>query len=288
MIRILSVEDREVERFWRREFGYSAEVEQQVRVVLEQVREHGDRAVLQFTRQFDGAKLAPGNLRVSEKEIEEAYEQVDGEFLAALRRALDNIRRFHEKQKPQSWVETEDNGCILGQLYRPVNRVGIYVPGGSASYPSSVLMNAIPARVAGVPEIAMATPPRPDGKIVPHTLVAAAEAGVREIYKMGGAQAVAALAYGTETVPKVDKITGPGNIYVTLAKKLVYGQVDIDMLAGPSEILIIADETADPVHVAADLLSQAEHDPMASAVLITPSADLAQKVQQEVERQIET
>lgn len=254
----------------------------QVAQVVEAVREKGDKAVCEYTARFGGPELAPGELKVTAGAIEDAYRRVDDSFLAALRLALENITAFHRKQAQRSWFETGSDGAILGQLVRPLRRVGIYVPGGKATYPSSVLMNAVPARVAGVREIAMVTPPAQDGTVSPYTLVAAAEAGVTEIYKMGGAQAIAALAYGTPTVARVDKITGPGNIYVTVAKQQVYGQVDIDMLAGPSEVLIIADETADPAFIAADLLSQAEHDEMASAVLLTPCQELAARVQAEV------
>lgn len=257
----------------------------QVAQILAEVRSGGDQAVCRFTARFNGPALEPASLRVTGEEIEEAYRRADAGVLKAIRLALDNITAFHRSQLQRSWFEPSAGGAILGQLVRPLKRVGIYVPGGKATYPSSVLMNAIPARVAGVKEVAMATPPDSDGLVNPYTLVAAAEAGVGEIYKMGGAQAVAALAYGTETVSPVDKITGPGNIYVTLAKQQVYGQVDIDMLAGPSEILIIADGTANPAYAAADLLSQAEHDEMASAVLLTPSRDLAVRVQEEVVRQ---
>jgi len=226
------------------------------------------------------------NFRVSDEEIDKAYDLVDDEYLSALRHAIDNIYEFHLRQLRNSWMEPDENGNILGQVFRPLERVGIYVPGGTAAYPSSVLMNAIPAQVAGVKEIAMVSPPAKDGSLNPYTLVAAAELGLEEIYKMGGAQAVFALAWGTETVPKVDLISGPGNIYVTLAKKMVYGDVNIDMLAGPSEILIIADGSADPAYIAADLMSQAEHDVLARSILVTHHESLAEQVEAELQRQI--
>jgi len=284
-LRMIEAGDPALDKILDRDAADREEIAARVAQVLASVRERGDQAVCDFTARFEGAKLTPDALRVTGEEIKEAYRRVDGDILAALRLALDNITVFHRRQLQRSWFEPGDGGAILGQLVRPLRRVGIYVPGGKASYPSSVLMNAVPAKVAGVKEIAMATPPASDGSVNPYTLVAAAEAGVDEIYKMGGAQAVAALAYGTATVPKVDKITGPGSIYVTLAKQQVYGQVDIDMLAGPSEVLVIADETANPAFAAADLLSQAEHDEMASSVLLTPCRDLARKVQEEVARQ---
>ncbi|SEN48033.1 histidinol dehydrogenase [Lihuaxuella thermophila] len=254
-----------------------------VRRILGQVKEEGDRALFRLTERFDGAKL--DSLEVKPQEIDQALEQVDDGFVQALREAAERIRRYHEKQKRTSWMETAEDGTILGQLVLPLEKVGVYVPGGRAAYPSSVLMNVIPARVAGVKEIVMVTPPREDGTVYAPTLVAAKIAGVKKIYKVGGAQAIAALAYGTESVPAVDKIVGPGNIFVALAKQAVYGLVDIDSIAGPSEIVVIADETANPAFVAADLLSQAEHDPMASAVLITPSPKLASRVAEELDRQ---
>ncbi|TDF97017.1 histidinol dehydrogenase [Paenibacillus piri] len=269
------------------EYG-SEEQNRSVKSIIESVRLEGDAALRRFAQQFDG--VAVGELRVSEAEIEAAYAQVDESFLAAIRGAAANIRRFHEKQKRTSWMDLQPDGSILGQVMRPLKRVGLYVPGGKAAYPSSVLMNAIPAQVAGVPEIVMVTPPATAGVegIDPHILVAAAEAGVREIYRVGGAQAVAALAYGTESIPAADKIVGPGNIYVALAKRYVFGVVDIDSIAGPSEIVVLADDTADAAYVAADLLSQAEHDEMASAILVTPSQQLAQAVAAEVARQLES
>ncbi len=277
-LRIYEAGDPRVEEFLARRAKIAFEAENEVAEICAAVRERGDAAVIEYTARFGGPKLEPGQLRVSGEEIREAYRQVGGEFLDALRAAHHNIASFHRRQLRQSWFVTGEDGVVLGQLVRPITRAGIYVPGGKAAYPSSVLMNAVPAKVAGVREIAMVTPPAPDGSINPHTLVAAAEAGVEEIYRMGGAQAVAALAFGTETVRRVDVVTGPGNIYVTLAKKYITGWAGIDMLAGPSEVVIVADHTADPIFVAADLLSQAEHDEMASAILITPCRELAQKV----------
>jgi histidinol dehydrogenase len=258
--------------------------------ILERVRTEGDAAVLRFTESFDKVKLEAGQLRVTEQEITAAYDRVEPRFIEALRRAAANIRSFHEKQKRNSWMDVRPDGTTLGQIIRPLRRVGLYVPGGKAAYPSSVLMNAIPAQVAGVPEIVMVTPASTGGKegIDPYILVAAAEAGIREMYRVGGAQAVAALAYGTEMIPPVDKIVGPGNIYVALAKRYVYGVVDIDSIAGPSEILVLADDSADPSYIAADLLSQAEHDEMASAILVTTSRPLAEAVLAEVEIQLAT
>lgn len=285
MIRVLRSGDKEVDKVLEKVYEDQALYEQRTAEILENVRKRGNEAVLEYTTKFDKAELSPKTLRVSEEEIEAAYKVIDQEVLPALRQARDNIAEYHEKQLQKSWFEPEEDGTTLGQLIRPLERVGIYVPGGTASYPSSVLMNAVPAKVAGVKEIVMVAPPTAGGQIDPYSIVAAKEAGVTEIYKIGGAQAVAALAYGTETIKKVDLITGPGNIYVTLAKKMVYGQVNIDMLAGPSEILIIADASADPLYVAADLLSQAEHDVLASAVLVTPSMELAKAVKAEVERQ---
>ena len=250
---------------------------------MKNVKEKKDEALFAYTEQFDHTRLTKETIRVSEKEIAEAYEQTDDRLLEVIRKALDNIRSYHEKQKQYSWFDSKPDGTLLGQKVTPLKRVGVYVPGGKAVYPSSVLMNVIPARIAGVEEVIMVTPPGKDGKISPHTLVAAKEAGVDAIYKVGGAQAIAALAYGTESIPKTDKIVGPGNIYVALAKKAVYGYVSIDSVAGPSEILVIADETANPRYVAADLLSQAEHDELASAILVTTSKELARKVSDEVD-----
>ncbi|PDO11350.1 MAG: histidinol dehydrogenase [Candidatus Reconcilbacillus cellulovorans] len=265
------------------------ETREAVKRIVERVRREGDAALREFTERFDGVRI--DDWRVPEAEVVEAYARVSPEFLAALRRAADNIRAFHERQRRGSWFEARPDGSVVGQLVRPLSRIGVYVPGGKAAYPSSVLMNVIPARVAGVPEIVMATPARtaggPGGSGVdPHVLVAAAEAGVREIYRIGGAQAIAALAYGTESIRRVDKIVGPGNLYVALAKRFVFGDVDVDQIAGPSEIAVLADESADPAWIAADLLSQAEHDEAAMPVLITPSERLARAVSAEIERRL--
>ena len=251
--------------------------------ILDKVKQEKDQALFGYTKEFDKADITAENIKVTEEEIKEAYEQVDPSLLAVIRKALVNIRTYHEKQRQNSWFTSSENGTMLGQKVTPLYRVGVYVPGGKAVYPSSVLMNIVPAKVAGVPNIVMCTPPGRDGKVYPTTLVAAREAGADVIYKVGGAQAVAAMAFGTESIPKVDKIVGPGNIFVALAKKAVYGHVSIDSVAGPSEILVLADDTANPHYVAADLLSQAEHDEMASAILITTSTELAKKVQSEIE-----
>ena len=251
--------------------------------ILANVKEKGDEALFSYTKEFDKVEITPETIRVTEAEIEEAYKAVDASLLEVIRKALVNIRSYHEKQRQNSWFTSTENGTMLGQKVTPLNRVGVYVPGGKAVYPSSVLMNIVPAKVAGVPHIVMTTPPGKDGKVNPSTLVAAKEAGADEIYKVGGAQAIGALAYGTASIPKVDKIVGPGNIFVALAKKAVYGHVSIDSIAGPSEILVLADETANAHYVAADLLSQAEHDEMASAILITTSTELAQNVEKEIE-----
>ena len=259
------------------------EFEGRVNAIIEEVRNNRDQAVFNYTKQFDGADINAGNILVTEEEIAEAYEQVDTTLLAVIRKSLVNIKKYHEKQVQNSWFTTED-GIILGQKVTALATDGVYVPGGKAVYPSSVLMNVLPAKVAGVDRIVMCTPPGKDGKVYPSTLVAAKEAGVDEIYKVGGAQAIAAMAFGTESVPKVDKIVGPGNIYVALAKKAVFGYVSIDSIAGPSEILVLADETANPCYVAADLLSQAEHDEMASAILITTSQKLAEEVSAEIDQ----
>lgn len=267
--------------------SYSA-YEGKVNEIIEQVRTRRDEAVFAYTKQFDGADISADNVLVTEAEIQEAYRQVDPSLLEVMRKSLVNIRSFHEKQRQQSWFTTEASGILLGQKITPLKTAGVYVPGGKAVYPSSVLMNVVPAQVAGVGRIVMTTPPDRDGNICPSTLVAAKEAGVDEIYKIGGAQAIAAMAFGTQSIPKVDKIVGPGNIYVALAKKAVFGYVSIDSIAGPSEILVLADETANPSYAAADLLSQAEHDEMASAILITTSMELAQKVSQETERYLKT
>ena len=257
--------------------------EASVKEILDKVKEEKDAAVFAYTAKFDGAELTADTIEVTEAEIEEAYAQVDDTLLTVIRKAKDNIESYHAKQRQNSWFDSKPDGTILGQKITPLHRVGVYVPGGKAVYPSSVLMNVMPAKVAGVDEIIMVTPPGKNGKVSPNTLVAAKEAGVDKIYKVGGAQAIAALAYGTESIPKVDKIVGPGNIYVALAKKAVYGHVSIDSIAGPSEILVLADETANPRYVAADLLSQAEHDELASAILITTSKEFAAKVSEEVD-----
>ena len=261
------------------------EVAKAVHEVIDRVRSEGDRAVLEYTEKFDRVSLTIRDIKVSPDEIKAAYGSADPKTVDALRLAARNIRSFHEKQRLTSWVSQEEDGVILGQLARPLRSVGVYVPGGKAVYPSSVLMNVVPAKVAGVEQIVMCCPV-PGGIVNPYILVAADIAGVSEIYKIGGAQAVAAMAYGTATVPRVDKIVGPGNIYVATAKRYVFGQVDIDMIAGPSEVLVIADDSADPSFVAADLLSQAEHDELASAILVTPSRRLAEEVDAEVGRQM--
>ena len=257
--------------------------EASVKEILDKVKEEKDAAVFTYTAKFDGAELTADTIEVTEAEIEEAYAQVDDTLLTVIRKAKDNIESYHAKQRQNSWFDSKPDGTILGQKITPLHRVGVYVPGGKAVYPSSVLMNVMPAKVAGVDEIIMVTPPGKNGKVSPNTLVAAKEAGVDKIYKVGGAQAIAALAYGTESIPKVDKIVGPGNIYVALAKKAVYGHVSIDSIAGPSEILVVADETANPRYVAADLLSQAEHDELASAILVTTSEKLAHEVSDQVD-----
>jgi histidinol dehydrogenase len=254
--------------------------------IAREVKSHGNQGIFNFTEKFDGTVITEDNFLVSDKEIAEAWALVDDDYVVALRKAIANIRSFHSKQLKNSWMEPDAKGNILGQLYRPLQRVGIYVPGGTAAYPSSVLMNAIPAQVAGVEEIAMVTPPDRMGKMNPYTLVAASELGLTEIYKMGGAQAVFGLAWGTQTIKKVDLISGPGNIYVTIAKKMVYGDVNIDMLAGPSEILIVADSKANPVYLAADMMSQAEHDILARSILVTDDPELLDKVEKELARQI--
>ncbi|UIO42040.1 histidinol dehydrogenase [Brevibacillus brevis] len=260
------------------------EQQEAVKAILTSVRQQGDEALRYYTERFDRVLLQ--NFRVSEGEFAEASELVSSQVKAALEEAAENIRAFHERQVRQSWFTTKESGTLLGQLIRPLQRVGLYVPGGTAAYPSSVLMNAIPAKIAGVPEVVITTPPGADGKINPAILVAAQIAGVSELYKVGGAQAIASLTYGTEQIKAVDKIVGPGNIFVALAKREVFGLVSIDMVAGPSEIAVIADETANPRYVAADLLSQAEHDPMSAAILVTTSQTLAEQVSQEVERQL--
>ncbi len=286
-MKIENLKDIDLNRLTRKSYGDDAKLEGLVADILRRVRENGEEAVYQLTEELDHIDLRQSGLRVSEQEIQAAYHHVGEDYLAAMRTAKNNILRYHEKQKRTSWIEPESDGSILGQLILPLKRVGIYVPGGTAAYPSSVLMNALPAVVAGVKEIVMVSPPGEDGTLLPEVLAAAAEAGVTEIYKVGGAQGIGVLAFGTETIPAVDKITGPGNIYVTLAKKQVYGTVDIDMLAGPSEILILADESGHPEELAADLLSQAEHDRLASAILVSPSRQLLEQTVAEVERQLE-
>ncbi len=263
------------------------EYEASVQEILDTVREKKDEAVFDYTKRFDKAQIDGTNVLVTEEEVQEAYAQMDENLLRIVRRALVNIEAYHQKQMQYSWFDSKPDGTMLGQKVTALRRVGVYVPGGKAVYPSSVLMNVMPAKVAGVEEIIMVTPPGKDGKVNPTTLVAAKEAGVTAVYKVGGAQAVAALAYGTESIPKVDKIVGPGNIYVALAKKAVYGHVSIDSIAGPSEILVLADETANPRYVAADLLSQAEHDELASAILVTTSRELAEQVSRETDRFIQ-
>jgi len=263
-----------------------AHKEATVKEVVQTVKRQGDKALLHYTEEFDHQVLSADELRVTGSELDAAYQQISGELLAAIRLACRNVEAFHRQRVPKSWVQFEANDVVLGKRYTPVDRAGIYVPGGRASYPSTVIMNAIPARVAQVPRIVMVTPPGHGKSVNPAVLVAAQEAGIHEIYRVGGAQAIAALAYGTATIPSVNVITGPGNIYVTLAKKMVFGTVGIDSLAGPSEVLVIADSTANPVHVAADLLAQAEHDPMASAILLTPDSALARQVVAEVSQQL--
>lgn len=266
-------------------FGADLTAAEIVDRIVGDVRRDGDEAVIKYTKLIDRTEFTPEKFVVTEAEYEAAYQEADPAVVDSLRKAAENVRRYHQEQKPNSWMTYRDKGSILGQSVIPLDRVGIYVPGGTAAYPSSVIMNAMPAVVAGVKEIIMMVPPK-NGKINPYVLVAAKEAGVSKIFKIGGAQAIAAMAFGTETIPRVDKITGPGNIFVTLAKKAVYGHCDIDMLAGPSEILIVADKTADPAYTAADMLSQAEHDMLASSIVITDSPELAEKVAVEAEKQL--
>lgn len=273
-----------LENLLKRSPNSYGEFESRVNDIIQNVREKRDEAIFEYTLKFDGATINQDNIRVTEEEIKEAYEKVDPKLLDVIRKALVNIRDYHAKQKQYSWFDSDESGIILGQKVTPLKTVGVYVPGGKAVYPSSVLMNVIPAKVVGVSNIIMTTPCGRDGKVYPSTLVAAKEAGVDAIYKVGGAQAIAALAFGTESIPKVDKIVGPGNIYVALAKKAVFGYVSIDSIAGPSEIMVLADETANPRFVAADLLSQAEHDEMASAILVTTSETLAEQVSVEVDK----
>ncbi len=261
-------------------------VEEPVRQILQEVQQRGDAAVAEYTERFDRVALRPAQFPVGRKEVQQAYRKVSREVLSLFEESAARIRAFHQRQRSESWFETAEDGTLLGQLVTPIERVGLYVPGGKAAYPSSVLMNAVPAQVAGVRSLAICTP-APDGVLNPHVLVVADMLGLEEIYRIGGAQAVGALAYGTATIPRVDKIVGPGNIYVATAKKLVFGEVDIDMIAGPSEILILADAAADPRHIAADLLSQAEHDEQATCVLVTDSQKLAERVRVEVELRVD-
>lgn len=284
MIKILKYNEVKKEELFARK-NISSDVESAVREIIENVKANGDKALFEYTKKFDKADLA--SFRVTDDEIKEALNKVEPEFLEILKKAAANIRKFHEKQKRASFIINDENGIITGQKIIPIDRVGMYVPGGSAAYPSTVLMDSIPAKIAGCPEVVMVTPPGPDGKVNPFILAAAYVAGVDKIFKLGGAQAVAALAYGTESIPKADKIVGPGNAYVAEAKKQVFGKVAIDMIAGPSEILIVADGKSNPAHLASDLLSQAEHDKMASAVLITDSEKLAYEVRNEIEKQLE-
>lgn len=277
-------QDNILENLLKRSPNSYGEFEARVQEIIENVRDRRDEALFEYTSCFDGADIDSSSILVTEEEIARAYDEVDPKLLEVIRKALVNIRTYHEKQRQNSWFESQDKGIILGQKVTALQRVGVYVPGGKAVYPSSVLMNIVPAKVAGVDEIIMTTPPGKDGSVSSSTLVAAKEAGADRIYKAGGAQAIAALAFGTQSIPRVDKIVGPGNIYVALAKKAVFGHVSIDSIAGPSEILVLADETANPRFVAADLLSQAEHDEMASAILITTSRVLAEKVSAEVDR----
>lgn len=273
-----------LEDLLKRSPNHYTEYEERVADILYHVRKEKDQALFTYTKQFDRAELDAGTIQVTECEIEEAYRLVEPSLLEVIRKAKKNIWEYHEKQRQYSWFDSKPDGSLLGQKVTALRKVGVYVPGGKAVYPSSVLMNVLPAKVAGVEEIIMVTPPNAEGKVNPNTLVAAHEAGVDAIYKVGGAQAIGALAYGTESIPKVDKIVGPGNIYVALAKKAVYGHVSIDSIAGPSEILVIADESTNPRYVAADLLSQAEHDELASAILVTTSEELARKVSEQVDQ----
>ncbi len=272
-----------LENLLKRSPNSYGQYEQTVNEIIEQVRTKGDEALFGYTLKFDKCEITADNVKVTDEEIKEAYEKVDPELVKVMKKSAANIIKFHDKQLHNSWFIPEDNGTILGQKITPIEISGVYVPGGKAAYPSSVLMNVLPAKVAGVSRIIMTTPPGADGKVNPGTLVAADIAGVNEIYKAGGAQAIAAMAFGTQSIPRVDKITGPGNIFVALAKKACFGYVSIDSIAGPSEILVLADETANPRYIAADLLSQAEHDEMASAILITTSRQLAEQVSKEAE-----
>ena len=272
----------------KRNPGSYTQYENTVNAIIENVRNNGDKALFEYTKEFDKCEITADTIKVTRAEIDAAYAELDDKFIEVMKKSAENIRVFHEKQKRNSWIDTKEDGSILGQRILPIEVSGVYVPGGTAAYPSSVLMNVVPAKVAGVERIIMCTPPSKDGKVNPATLVAADIAGVGEIYKVGGAQAIAAMAFGTESVPKADKITGPGNIFVALAKKACFGHVSIDSIAGPSEILVLADETANPRYVAADLLSQAEHDVLASAILITTSRNLARAVSKEIDGFLET
>lgn len=276
--------DELLDKLLKRSPSNYGEYEKIVADIITNVRDRKDEALFEYTLKFDSFKHTSDTIKVTRKEIEEAYSLLDKDFIEVIKKSAENIRIFHEKQKRNSWIDTKDDGSILGQRIIPIEISGVYVPGGKAAYPSSVLMNVVPAKVAGVEKIIMCTPPSKDGKVNPGTLVAADIAGVNEVYKVGGAQAIAAMAFGTQSVPKVDKITGPGNIFVALAKKACFGYVSIDSIAGPSEILVIADDTANPRYVAADLLSQAEHDEMASAILITTSKKLANEVSSEIDK----
>ena len=268
----------------RSQFSYD-DVNEKVKAILEDVKQNGDNALKKYAEMFDNAKI--DNLKVTEKEIEEAYNRVDEKFKETLKLAYNNIEKFHKKQLRNSFITNEEDGIVMGQIINPIEKVGVYIPGGTAVYPSTVLMNVIPAKVAGVSEIILVSPPNKEGKINGNILAAAKIAGVNKVFKTGGAQAIAALSYGTESIPKVYKIVGPGNIYVAMAKRLVYGEVSIDMVAGPSEVLIIADETANPVHIASDMLAQAEHDKLASSILITTSKSISEKVKEELYNQLE-
>ncbi|PCG21001.1 histidinol dehydrogenase [Brachyspira sp. G79] len=268
----------------RSQFSYD-DVNEKVKAILEDVKQNGDNALKKYAEMFDNAKI--DNLKVTEKEIEEAYNRVDEKFKETLKLAYNNIEKFHKKQLKNSFITNEEDGIVMGQIVNPIEKVGVYIPGGTAVYPSTVLMNVIPAKVAGVSEIILVSPPNKEGKINDNILAAAKIAGVNKVFKTGGAQAIAALSYGTESIPKVYKIVGPGNIYVAMAKRLVYGEVSIDMVAGPSEVLIIADETANPIHIASDMLAQAEHDKLASSILITTSKNISEKVKEELYKQLE-
>lgn len=291
MLNILSYNKNEcnsiVEQVLNRSQIEEKNIQETVNQIIKEIKEKKNKALFDYTKKFDKIKINSKTIKINKKEIEEAYKKTDKKLIEIIKKSSERIKKFHEKQKTNSWFETSENGEILGQIIKPIENVGVYVPGGKAAYPSSVLMNVIPAKVAGVKNIIMTTPAQEDGTVYPTTIVAAKEAGVDHIYKVGGAQAIAALAFGTESIPKVDKIVGPGNIYVALAKRTVYGYVNIDSVAGPSEILIIADSSANPVYVAADMLSQAEHDELASSILITTDEQLAIKVDEELDRQTE-